>query len=1236
MRKRRLPLTLALLLTAATALAQQWTVIELPATAAELPALIEQQFGCTYEELPEKHNITHLRFTGTDFNRDDYDMSGQYAIRYLVQKAKVIDLSQVMDNEQTRQWYAESYYYQNDYPGPDHLLGWIPGYLDSLEHFIFPKTLTRINCYLSGDTQLKQVTWPDHVEQLQESMFQDCTSLETMDIPATVSRLPSRLFRGCGSLTSVTLHQGLTTIGESCFQYCEKLKTVAIPSTVTTLEGGSIFSGCKALERITLPEGIVTLPGSTFDGCTALKSVSLPSTITEIGGDAFSYCESLPQLTLPQGVTTIGTRAFEKCTALKQISLPQGLTTIGEYAFHLAGLEQVDMPDAVISLGEGVFYDCAQLQRAKLSRSLTAIAPSTFYNCAALQQASIPMRVTRIENWAFSGCTSMASPTLPDGLTFLGKGAFCDCRFDHVTLPSSLQQIGDECFRSVPLRTIDVPASVVEIGANAFSDNDQLQTATLHEGLLFLQQAAFEHCTQLGDVRLPNSLRVLGDWTFHDNKQRKSYTQPPLISVVPAYICFGCENLTSVTLHDGVTAIGGSAFRSCTSLTHINLPEGLREISDWAFESVPLTKVTIPLTVKVIAERAFNAGNYERIVLPEGVEEVGARAFYSEKLRYVDFPSTIRRMGEWPFHGDGNACDSIVLRTPLAPQCTSYNYRSWDDGALYVPPQSVDRYRQDENFSGFTNIRPLTGYTPHQVVVANTANTAETGFPLHSNADLTVTHSHTSSNNFQGGHLTVDGATNWNVAHLRYDYQLPWHGWERDQFTATLINEGRLSAQTMEMDLSYYANEWFFFTPPFDMRLSDLTCSDPRTPFVVRTFDGAQRAAGNHYRVWQDVPANATLEAGRGYIMQYGSYRRQRGYDDWVSQSDGVEFSMQSKAPLRSPALSSEAVSIPLTEYKGEYPHNEGWNLVGNPFMAYYDISQMEGDAPILVATKEPFTALTAYSPLDDQFILRPLQAFLVQRSNEQTAVTFNPEGRQESSAVRPSTTNSARAMRRTDQRRERVVYNLSLSKATQAPPSAPEGATIVSSHDSKAIEAPSGAVGGATRLVVTPRATAGYDRGHDAPFLTLSDTATALYTRSGGLRYSLNEQPPTTERVDLGMHLSQPGTYTISATIGGTASLSSAASGLPAGPALTLLDQETGAITAITEAPYTFTIAEPATLNNRFVLLLPAEGITSVTSVAVPSQQAEQLYDLQGRQLKGESTTKGFYIKNGKKYIHY
>ena len=58
--------------------------------------------------------------------------------------------------------------------------------------------------------------------------------------------------------------------------------------------------------------------------------------------------------------------------------------------------------------------------------------------------------------------------------------------------------------------------------------------------------------------------------------------------------------------------------------------------------------------------------------------------------------------------------------------------------------------------------------------------------------------------------------------------------------------------------------------------------------------------------------------------------------------------------------------------------------------------------------------------------------------------------------------------------------------------------------------------------------------------------------------------------------------------------------------------------------------------LNNRFVLLLPAEGITSVTSVAVPSQQAEQLYDLQGRQLKGESTTKGFYIKNGKKYIHY
>ena len=74
------------------------------------------------------------------------------------------------------------------------------------------------------------------------------------------------------------------------------------------------------------------------------------------------------------------------------------------------------------------------------------------------------------------------------------------------------------------------------------------------------------------------------------------------------------------------------------------------------------------------------------------------------------------------------------------------------------------------------------------------------------------------------------------------------------------------------------------------------------------------------------------------------------------------------------------------------------------------------------------------------------------------------------------------------------------------------------------------------TRLVLTPHATAGYDRGQDAPFISMDDDATALYTRSGGLRYSLNEQPHTTAAVELGMHLAEAGTYTIALSAHGHA----------------------------------------------------------------------------------------------------
>lgn len=1171
---QRLFVIVLLLCTAVVTKAQEWTVFELPATLEEVPAKIRQQFGCTYQELSEKKNITRLKVIGTDFEYS-WDYDGKEALHQLAVKAREVDLSEVVAN-------PNQSFYSSYYEGPDPY--YIVEYmslrgLDSLRRVVYPKTLHHLAAYggeLSDCDNLTEVVWPDDIRELPVDMFSNCVSLTQMDIPATVRELPEGCFSDCKKLQKVTLHEGLQKIGKACFSYCEALKEVKIPESVTTI-GASTFYRCSKLTAVTLPTSLTSIPNSMFE-----------------------YCSSLSSIQIPAGVTEIGIAAFSGCTALKQITLPEGVVSIGNDAFYETSLVQVTMPDGVTQLGEYAFSNCGQLRKVHLSRGLTEIPACCFTDCQVLEEVNIPMRVTKIGREAFARCYLLPAPQLPDGLVEIDNGAFWDTRFGQIALPSNLKLIGNNCFRYSHLSSIEVPASVVQIGESAFRDCDSLRHATLYEGLLYLLNGAFADCKKLEDVALPNSLRVLGEEVFYGNKRKKSFVLPPLVNVVPTRICCGCENLSKVTLHGRVTQIEGNAFEDC-NLTNIDLPEGLISIGSGAFVNCPLQKINLPSTLRVINERAFNNGKYSRVVVPEGVEEVWDRAFLSENLRYVEFPSTIAQLGNWSFQGDGSACDSIVLRATVPPHNWGGLYREWYGGALYVPAQSVEAYKHNPGFSGFNSIRPLSGYNPQNIVVATPVSTDSVWFPVINNANLTVTHNPDWGNDFYSGHLHVGNKVNWPVNHLRYDYQQAWqgYGWENQQPTATLINEGKMTAQSMEMNLRYSVNQWFYFTPPFDMKASDLTCNDPRTPFVLRTFDGSQRAAGNHGQTWTTVGSEDILQTGRGYILQYGDYRQQVSYDNWRNMSDDVVFNMKSSAPLRTLSLSSEPVSIPLAEHKAEFPHNEGWNMIANPYMAYFDIQDMESDAPILVVVRPGFGSFMAYSPIDDNLVLRPLEAFLIQRGNNQQAVVFRPEGRQNELPLHRNATNNARSMRRQQLRQDRVVYDAVLYQAGQQSDSA------------------------YTRIVVTPRATESYDRAQDAPFITMVDEAMALYTRSAGLRYSLNELPPTTQSVQIGMRIVEAGTYTLAFSMRGDRASAS--------QHLWLKDMETGTETDLLSDSFTFIVEEPGTLNNRFVLQLN-DGITAVEGVETAPSHSSQLYDLQGRPVSTPS--KGIYIRNGKKHI--
>jgi len=129
-------------------------------------------------------------------------------------------------------------------------------------------------------------------------------------------------FYGCGSLTSITIPNGVTSIDSSAFFSCRSLTSITIPNGVTSI-GNSAFYSCTSLTSIIIPNGVTSIGPGAFSGCESLTSVTIPNSVTDIGNRAFDGCKSLTSITIPNSVTDIGNFTFNGCTSLSEESKQQ-------------------------------------------------------------------------------------------------------------------------------------------------------------------------------------------------------------------------------------------------------------------------------------------------------------------------------------------------------------------------------------------------------------------------------------------------------------------------------------------------------------------------------------------------------------------------------------------------------------------------------------------------------------------------------------------------------------------------------------------------------------------------------------------------------------------------------------------------------------------------------------------------------------------------------------------------
>ena len=120
-------------------------------------------------------------------------------------------------------------------------------------------------------------------------------------------------------IKTVTIGDGITSIGDYAFYSCRGLTELTLPNSVTSI-GWYAFQGCTGLTELTLPNSVTSIGGCAFEGCNGLTELTLPNTLERIVASAFRGCSGLTELTLPSSVTSIGDGAFGDCSGLSKIT----------------------------------------------------------------------------------------------------------------------------------------------------------------------------------------------------------------------------------------------------------------------------------------------------------------------------------------------------------------------------------------------------------------------------------------------------------------------------------------------------------------------------------------------------------------------------------------------------------------------------------------------------------------------------------------------------------------------------------------------------------------------------------------------------------------------------------------------------------------------------------------------------------------------------------------------------
>ena len=645
-------------------------------------------------------------------------------------------------------------------PGNDNH-GYVAYYADIV--FDFDRDTRYITDYTGN---ISNLIIPEGVYGLDADVFKGYTSLQTLTIPSSMKVVAYNSFQDCTNLTAIYFTESATQTGtlqiqNSAFEGCTALQTVEFSNIVGSI-GWNAFQNCSSICWLTLPSSLTVIEGNAFEGCTRLaaiinhSSLSLQDGSTDNGYVAYyaGYIEDSGNFEIVDGVYLVETNLnalIRYYGSETEIVLPSSIPDIYYKGFYLnTNIQQVTVTSATSSIGDKAFEGCVNLQTVINTTSFDIIAGLETYGYIAYYaeyvytlnasgttllkfsgsglHVVVPQGVQTIVSNVFENNTTMLSIVLPSSLTSIETDAFVECinlaaiennstisitlgastngsiayyagyigNIDTLTLVDNTYWLINNTLLLKVLNDVavinNIPQSVTAIARYAFYKNTSVQTLYVPSTITKINDYAFYGCTNLTTIYNYSSMSMTrgASTNGHVAYYAKAYLKiDPTTNTVTSYD----GTVRVLEIPEGVVAIDTNAFQANKYLSVLTLPSTLTTIGETAFEDCFNLGVIInnsALEIRLESTELGYIGNYASYV-GDGSELTNTNGFYVNSENNM----LLKYIGE---------DKDVVIPNGVTSIARYAFYYTLDRTSVTIPDSVTDIYASAFNNSYFTDV----------------------------------------------------------------------------------------------------------------------------------------------------------------------------------------------------------------------------------------------------------------------------------------------------------------------------------------------------------------------------------------------------------------------------------------------------------------------------------------------------------------------------------------------------